>query len=235
MEKLPFFAASKEEEKSDETEAREETEEEEIERMVQEELGKKKRMSNLRNEKGVDYAPWMRISEEDEENIRKAVIAKTAARKARQEQEKDVSGSLYLDSQAQELSGTGLKAKIIDEDVELEWATRTETDCKGFKVLRRPAKTSEFTLIASYEDFGPLVSQGPEGGIYRYFDDTAGPGGWVYRISEASVSGEDNDLCQCLVEVETAEEKRAGLIAGVGISVLAIAAIAAGILIDPMQ
>jgi hypothetical protein len=31
---------------------------EEVERMVQEEVAKSNRMSNLRNEKGIDYAPW---------------------------------------------------------------------------------------------------------------------------------------------------------------------------------
>jgi hypothetical protein len=33
--------------------------EEEVEEMVQEEIRKTKKMSNLRNEKGVEYAPWM--------------------------------------------------------------------------------------------------------------------------------------------------------------------------------
>merc|ERR1719401_2316431 len=40
-----------------------------VEEMVEEEMKKTKRMSNLRNEKGVDYAPWMNMSEEDEERI----------------------------------------------------------------------------------------------------------------------------------------------------------------------
>jgi hypothetical protein len=31
---------------------------EEVERMVQQEVAKSNRMSNLRNEKGIDYAPW---------------------------------------------------------------------------------------------------------------------------------------------------------------------------------
>merc|ERR1712127_668614 len=37
--------------------------EEEVEMLVQKELGKTKRMSNLRNGAGVEYAPWMGISE----------------------------------------------------------------------------------------------------------------------------------------------------------------------------
>jgi len=192
-------------------------------------------MSNLRNEKGVDYAPWMKISEEDEENIRRLMKEKTVARRLRKEQEKSVTGSLYLDSQAQELSGTGLKAKILDEDVELEWATKSETDTKGFIVKRRAAKTEEFSVIASYEDWGPLVSKGSEGGIYRYLDTSVTPGGWVYRVSECDSAGKENDLCQCLVEVETQEEQQAALFAAIGIGALGVAAVVAGLVLDPLN
>ena len=123
------------------------TEEEEVEMLVQKELKKNKRMSNLRNANGVDYAPWMNISAEDEAEIRQLMKEKNAARRAREEQEKSVSGNLYLDSQAQELSGTGLNHKIIDGAVELEWATKSEKGTKGFVVKRRAAKTNDFYVI----------------------------------------------------------------------------------------
>merc|ERR1712008_163037 len=180
----PFFASESEPtETTDESSSSSvEDNDDEFESLVQAEINKSKRMSNLRNAKGVDYAPWMRMSEDDEKEIRRAVKAKTVARRLRQEQEKSVSGNLYLDSQAQELSGTGLKAKIIDEDVELEWATKSETDTAGFIVKRRAAKTEEFSTVASFESWGPLQSQGTEGGIYRYLDTTVSPGGWVYRV-----------------------------------------------------
>ena len=177
----------------------------------------------------------MRISEDDENKIRAIVKEKAKARAARKEQERSVSGNLYYDSQAQELSGTGLKSKIIDGDVELEWATKTETSCKGFIVRRRPARNEEFSVLASYENYGPLASQGPDGGIYRYLDSTATPGGWVYRISEASSTGEESDLCQCLVEVQTEDEQKAGLIALVGIGFVAVLALVAGVTLDPLQ
>ena len=77
---------------------------------------------------------------------------------------------MYLDSQAQELSGTGLSYKIIDGQVELEWATKSETDTKGFIVKRRAAKTNDYSVIASYKDWGPLASKGVDGGIYRFLD-----------------------------------------------------------------
>ena len=210
------------------------TVEEEVETLVQEEMKKNKRMSNLRNAAGVDYAPWMNISEEDEERIRQLMKEKAEARRRRQEEEKSVSGNLYLDSQAQELSGTGLNYKIIGGEVELEWATRSEAGTKGFIVKRRPAKTEDFSVIASYADWGPLQSKGADGGIYRYLDDTVSPGGWVYRISECDNAGTEADLCQCLVEVQTEDEQRAAVIAAVGFAAFAVIAVVAGLTLDPL-
>lgn len=175
------------------------------------------------------------MSEEDENNIRRIMKEKAVARRLREEQERSVSGNLYFDSQAQELSGTGLKAKVIDEDVEIEWATKSEKGTAGFIVKRRPAKTEDFTTIATFEEWGPLQSKGVDGGVYRYLDTGVSPGGWVYRVSECDTSGNENDLCQCLVEIQTPEEQKAGLIAGVSIGVLAVLAVAAGLLLDPLN
>lgn len=238
---LPFFAQSKGPEvaptataEKSEAELDELSVEEEVEALVQQEMKKSKRMSNLRNAKGVDYAPWMNISEEDENRIRQLMKEKAEARRKRQEQEKSVTGNLYLDSQAQELSGTGLNYKIIDGDVELEWATKSESGTKGFIVKRRPAKTEEFSVIASYADWGPLQSKGADGGIYRYLDDTVSPGGWVYRVSECDNSGAESDLCQCLVDVQTEEEQKAAIIAAAGIAAVGIIAVVAGLTLDPL-
>lgn len=233
---LPFFASKAAAEAPPapaETEEKEMTLEEEVAELTKEEVTKSVKVSNLRNANGVDYAPWMNVSAADEQKIQQVMKEKAAARRARQEQEKSVSGNLYLDSQAQELSGTGLIAKAIDGEVELEWATRTERDTKGFIVKRRPAKTEDFEVIASYENWGPLASKGVEGGVYRYLDTTSTPGGWVYRISECDNNGNEADLCQCLIEVQTEEEQKAALFAGVGIAVIGIGAVVAGLVLDP--
>lgn len=242
---VPFFAdenvETKEDTKTVESDVQEMSEgeemtlEEEVDKLVKEEMAKNVRVSNLRNANGVDYAPWMDITEEDEILIRQQIKEKTAARRLRQEQEKSVSGNLYLDSQAQEISGTGLNAKVIDGKVEIEWATKTENDTKGFVVRRRPAKTDDFSVIASYKEFGPLVSKGRDGGVYRFLDETTTPGGWVYRVTECDQNDIESDLCQCLVDVQTEEEQRAGLIAGIGFGIFAIGAVAAGVLLDPMN
>ena len=226
---VPFFASKPEPTQDDEP-----TLEEEVQQLTQEEVAKTVKVSNLRNANGVDYAPWMKMSAKDEVKIQQVMKEKAAARRSRKEQEKSVSGNLYLDSQAQELSGTGLIAKAIDGgEVELEWATKTESNTKGFVVKRRPAKTEEFTVIASFESWGPLASKGKEGGVYRYLDTTSTPGGWVYRISECDNNGNEADLCQCLIEVQTEDEQKAALFAGIGIVVIGIAAVAAGLLLDP--
>lgn len=209
--------------------------EDEVEEMVQKELKKTRRMSNLRNEKGIAYAPWMNISREDEEEIRSMMRDKAAARRRRFENA-EVKGNLLRDSAFQELSGTGLKSKVINgNDVELEWATAKEANSKGFIVKRRAAKTTDFQEVASYKTYGPLASQGSEGGVYRYLDEDVPPGGWVYRVTECEANGQESDLSQCLVEIQTQQERIATLI-GVGVfGAAAAGAIAAGFLLDPLQ
>lgn len=231
--KTPFFAAEESPEAAPES-LNEMTEEEEIDLLVEQEMKKTVKVSKLKTKAGVDYAPWMNVSSDDEKKIRQLMKEKAAARRKRELEEQSVSGNLYLDSQAQELSGTGLKNNVIDGKVELEWATMEERETQGFIVRRRPAKTDDFSVIASFQDWGPLVSQGVSGGVYRYFDESVTPGGWVYRVSEVDSNGSENDLCQCLVEIQTEEEQRAGLIAGVGIGVFAVGALVAGVLLDPM-
>lgn len=241
MNKVPFFAQEEApapdvvEEVVSEEVLDDMSMEDEVELLVQQEMTKTKRMSNLRNGDGVEYAPWMGISETDENKIRSLMRDRTEARRKRQLEAQDVSGNLFRDSQAQELSGTGLSYKIINGEVELQWATKTESDTKGFIVKRRAAKTNDYSVMASYADWGPLVSKGKEGGVYRYLDETATPGGWVYRISEEDNLGNEADVCQCLVEVETEDEQKGAVIAGVGFAVFAILAFVAGIALDPMN
>lgn len=208
--------------------------EDDIEELTKEEVRKLKKASKMKTASGVEYAPWMNISAEEEEEIRKVMKSKANARRKRQIEEASASGALIMDSQAQELSGGGLQTKVIDGDVELEWTTSSEASTKGFQIKRRAARTEEFEVIASYEDWGPLASKGPDGGSYRYLDSNITPGGWVYRITECESSGSTNDICQALVDVQTDEEQRGAVIAAIGISVFAVAALAAGILLDPV-
>jgi len=209
--------------------------EEEIDSLTKEEVRKMKRASNLRNANGVEYAPWMNITPESEVEIKQMMKQKAEARRKRKDQEAGVSGALLMDSQAQELSGGGLNIKVVsDNEVELTWATSSETSTKGFAIKRRKAKTEEFETIASYENWGPLASKGIDGGKYSYLDSSIAPGGWVYRVTECETNGSENDICQALVDVETADEQRGAILAAVGIVVLAIGAVVAGVVLDPV-
>lgn len=233
--KTPFFASgSSSTPATPAAPAAEPSLEEEIEQLTQAEVKKMKRASNLRNANGVDYAPWMNISANEEEKIRQIMKEKAEARRKRQVQEQGVSGALAMDSQAQELSGGGLRTKIIDGEVELEWVTNSEANTKGFLIKRRPARTEDFDVIASYEDWGPLASKGVDGGAYRFLDTTVSPGGWVYRVTECEKNGAQNDICQALVDVQTEEEQRGAVIAAISIAVLGVAAVVAGIALDPV-
>ena len=53
-------------------------------------MKKTKFVSNLRNQNGVDYAPWMNISAEDEKKIKQLVKEKAEARRKRALQEQEV-------------------------------------------------------------------------------------------------------------------------------------------------
>ena len=231
----PFFAS---EEKADDPAATADVDnmtlDEEVEELTREEVRKMKRASNLRNANGVEYAPWMNITPEEEEKIKSVMKQKAEARRKRQEQEQSVSGALLMDSQAQELSGGGLSTKVIDGEVELTWATNSERSTKGFMIKRRPARTEDFEVIASYEDWGPLASKGPDGGAYSFLDTGVSPGGWVYRVTECETNGSENDICQALVEIQTEEEQRGAVIAAVSIATLGVAAVVAGIVLDPV-
>jgi primosomal protein N' len=213
--------------------------EEEVSRMVEEAKSQSKRMSNLRNERGVEYAPWMGISAEDEVRIKGIMRERAEARRKREREQQTTKGSLLKDSTNQELSGTGLKSKIIDNNaVELEWVTGSEKNTAGFIVKRRTSKSGQdgFDTIASFKTYGPLASKGINGGIYRYLDESIEPGnGYLYRITECDTNGEENDLSQCLVDIQTVEEQTGTKLALAGFAIVAIGVLAGSLLLDPLQ
>jgi hypothetical protein len=215
-----------------------ETMEEEVERMVAEAREKAARMAKMKSASGQSYAPWMNMSDDDLALIRATAREKAAARRQRQVEEQSVTGSLLRDSTNQELSGTGVKGKIVNDGaaVELEWATGSETNTKGFIVKRRTVKTPDFIPLNSYETFGPLSSQGPDGGVYRYLDETVTPGeGYVFRITECDLEGVENDLSQCLIEIPTESEQRVQTIALAAFALVAAGVVGASLFLDPMQ
>jgi len=73
--KLPFFASLGTDKKVEEPKS-EKSDDDELESMVREEVIKTKRMAKFKNEKGVEYAPWMQLSEKEEEEIRQIIKEK---------------------------------------------------------------------------------------------------------------------------------------------------------------
>ncbi|CAN0364379.1 unnamed protein product [Ascophyllum nodosum] len=185
------------------------------------------------NEKGVAYAPWM-VDQFDPENLAKVAASIEARKKKEADMVPEAYGSLARDPQQMELSGAGLKAKrIADDIVELTWTTGEEKGNLGFIVNRRKGKTEKWEEIASYTNFPPLNSKGPSGGTYTIVDEGVEEGTWVYRVSDISKSGVRNDVCQTLIELQTSSE---ALQTKIGLGFLAVAllvAAAAGTMIDP--
>lgn len=137
--------------------------------------------------------------------------------------------------QAMELSGVGLRTKVIDGEVELSWRTENEEGNLGFTVIKRRGKTDEWMPVASYSDWAPLNSKGPSGGLYTFMDPTSEEGTWIYRVSDVNVGGQKNDLCQALVEVQSSSESVQVKVAVAGIVAVLIGAVGAAALLDPLK
>lgn len=190
-------------------------------------------MNAMKSSTGVELAPWMKV---DAEAIAKAKKEREA-RKERLAMQSSKADNMLIDPQAAELgAGGGLKSKILsEEEIELRWSTQDEIGNAGFIVQRRPGGQPDFSDIASFENFSPLRTKGPEGGDYVYLDDTVEPGTWVYRIVDCDTKGDRSAVCQKLVEVDSNSEQVQTIAVGVFIAGLALAATLAGIFADPIQ
>jgi len=193
----------------------------------------KKVINNMKSSTGVEFAPWMKV---DAEAIAKAKKEREE-RKARLAAQNVRGDSMLLDPQAAELgAGGGLQSKTLsEEEIELRWSTADEAGNAGFIVQRRKGGQPDFEDIESYERFAPLRTKGPDGGDYVYLDDSVAPGTWVYRILDCDTKGRRSAVCQKLVEVDSAAESTQTLVVGGFILLLAIAGVAAGTFLDPMQ
>merc|ERR1740124_139785 len=165
-----------------------------------------------------NYAPWMSV---DPEAIARAKKAREDRKNAAPTQ---VDG-MQLDPQAAELNAAGgLKSKVLSEDeIELRWETSDEAGNAGFIVQRRAGGAADFENLVTYENFAPLKTKGVQGGTY------------VYLILDCDTSGVKSAMCQKLVEIESGDEQKQTLVIGVGIALLALVFVGAGLFIDPIQ
>lgn len=200
-----------------------------------EQIAKKKR-SNLYNENGVAYAPWM-VRQVDEDAV--ATARATRAYEKRRERMKleEKQGTVnILDSATSELTGLGLKAKVLsDEEVELVWSTDDEEANRGFLVERKAVGYSDWVEIASYTSWSPLKSKGTLGGAYKYVDATASEGEFLYRIVAEQSDNTRAIVCQVGVAVETGgQQLQTKIVVGL-FAVLGLAALVGGALLDPIK
>lgn len=198
-----------------------------------EKKGKTKPPAWMFNDQGVAYAPWM-VDAFDPENLAKVAASIEARKEKEANMVPEALGALARDPQQMELSGAGLYAKrVADDMVELTWKTGNEKGNVGFIVSRRAAKTEGWEEIASFTDFPPLNSKGEGGGTYNYMDEGVSEGTWVYRVSDMSKSGTRSDLCQTLIELQSSSDALQTKIGLAGLVVVLAVGVAAGTFIDP--
>ena len=141
-----------------------------------------------------------------------------------------------LDAASSELTGLGLKAKVLSEDeVELTWSTDDEEANRGFLVERKAVGYSDWDEVASYQSWSPLKSKGTLGGAYSYIDATVSEGEWLYRIVAEQSDNSRAIVCQVGVSVENSGQQLQTKLVGGGFAALVLGALAAGALLDPIK
>ncbi|KAJ1461748.1 hypothetical protein M885DRAFT_506842 [Pelagophyceae sp. CCMP2097] len=199
-----------------------------------EEIAKKKR-SNMYNENGVAYAPWM-LTQVDEEAITVARAMRKDKKRLARKALNDVQGVVnILDAATSELSGIGLKAKNNDGEVELLWGTDSEEENRGFVVEKKSVGASEWEECASYRTWSPLKSKGTLGGAYTYVDSESAEGEWLYRIVAEQVDGSRAITCQVGISVENeGQQIQTKIVVGVSL-LLFVSFLFLGAQLDPIR
>lgn len=174
---------------------------------------------------GVPYAPWM-VGKVSEGPSKLKGDGKTT-----EQREFEYAG------RGQELSGSGMSCKLLGDEVRLGWNVGSESNSKGYLVVRRPGGSEEeaFKTIADYLTPGANLAAGAINGEYSYVDGTATPGVWVYRVIEEDMDGKKTFLSQSIIEVPSSSDKVKTLVAGgVLVSLLALGAFI-GSVADPQN
>lgn len=212
-----------------------EMEEEEAKIMRDAEKIAKKKRSNMFNENGVAYAPWM-VRQVDEEAITVARALRAEKKRKDRQSLMEAQGMVnILEAATSELSGMGLKAKVLSEDeVELVWGTDNEDDTVGFIVEKKRIGGSEWVELASFKDWAPLKSKGVFGGAYTYTDVEAEEGEFLYRVVSQETDGTRTITCQVGITVESGgQQLQTKIIVGVSIALFA-SFLAIGATLDPI-
>lgn len=169
---------------------------------------------------GTPYAPWMRVAEGSE---------------LKKKPKTDAKGKLAKDPQEGELSGLGMGHKMLGDELELTWKTGKEEGNAGFIVSRRAGQSDQWEQVADYNTApSQLVSAGSDGGKYSYIVEDVTPGTWIYRISDVDKAGNASDLSQCLVEIQSSDDRKKQTIALAALIGLGVIMLVGGVLLDPL-
>ena len=195
----------------------------------------KKKRSNLYNENGVAYAPWM-TRQIDEDAIATARALRTQEKRRAREAVQSKQGVVdILDAATSELTGLGLKTKVVDGEVELVWGTNDEEDNRGFVVEKKRVGASAWTEVATHATWAPLKSKGTLGGAYTYVDPSSEEGEWLYRVVAEQADATRQITCQVGVAVESqAQQLQTKIIVGAAAAVF-LGLLAAGVALDPIK
>ena len=211
-------------------------EDEEAEILRDAEVIAQKKRSNLFNEKGVPYAPWM-VRQVDEDAI--ATARELRKYKKRKDKEREVKSQgivNILEAATSEISGMGLKARAIDGEVELVWGTSDEDRVKGFIVEKKPVGVGDvWDLVGSYKLSPQLKSKGALGGAYAFTDTDPEEGEYLYRVVADQTIGTREIICQVAVTIESpAKQLQTKIIVAASI-VLFLVFLVTGAALDPIQ
>jgi len=112
-------------------------------------------------------------------------------------------------SRGQELSGVGLSASLLGDEVRLSWDVEGEQNSKGYIVTKRPGGSEDgaFQLVADYQTPGAMLGAGSINGKYSYVDGSIEPGVWVYRVQEEDITGVKSALSQTIIDIPSNEDK----------------------------
>ena len=119
----------------------------------------------------------------------------------------------------------------------IQWLTGDEKDNVGFIIFRKrtDGPGSDFEELASFKNYPPLNSKGPEGGFYTFIDEGVEPGQYIYRVTDQDKRNKRVLLCQAGVEVQSKADKfkNTALIGVFG--ALVVGGILASFVYEPLQ
>lgn len=178
-------------------------------------------MKNLLKPDGTPYAPWMKVGA--------GPGGKRAGKKGGRD---DGDGG-----KVEELNASAISWKMLGDELELRWRTGSEENNRGFAVYKRSIEGGlEWIKVADYVDApAELATKGAEGGDYSFLVQKVETGSWAYRVADVDLKGEEGDLAQVVVEIESSQDSQVQKVALAALVAVLLLAIVVGLALDPLS